>query len=147
MSRIYDYGAFTHAKKEAPRGEYKFGTTIKYIDIDIHNRPKEYENIEDSKAFVEYSVNLDIRKNGIENIDFSIGGIELEFTTDDHPNPVKEFDVDLIPGRTIDIGQMHVEHKEHKIPTYPSKLEINMNGSTDPKKFDVTVYFGSDVSY
>lgn len=147
MSRVYDYGSFTYAKREAPRGEYKFGTEIKYIDIDIHNRPKEYQNIDDSKAFVEYSVILDIKKNGITDIQFSVNNIEFEFTVDDHPNPVKEFDIDLIPGRTIDIGQMHVDHKEYKIPTQPTKLEIDMNGSTDPKKFDVIVYFGSDISY
>ncbi len=147
MSRVYDYGSFSYAKKEAPRGEYKFFTEIKYIDIDIHNKPKEYQNIEDAKAFVEYSVILDIRKNGIDGIDFSVINVELEFSVDDYPNPVKEFDIDLTPGKTIDIGQMHVEHKEYKIPSYPSKIEIDMNGSTDSKKFDVTVYFGSDTNY
>jgi hypothetical protein len=144
MSRIYDYGAFTFSKKESPRGEYSFGVDIKYIDIDIHNRPKEYQEIEDAKAFIEYSVNLEIKKNGIAGLDFSLNGVELEFTVDDYPNPTKSFDIDLIPGRTIDIGQVHAESKDYKIPTYPSKLEINMNGSTDPKKFDVTVHFGSD---
>ena len=38
-------------------------------------------------------------------------------------------------------------YKEYKIPTYPSKLEIDMNASTDPKKFDVTIHFGSDTNY
>jgi hypothetical protein len=147
MSRIYDYGAFTYAKKEGPRGEYSFGTGIEYIDIDIHNRPKEYQDIINSKAFVEYSVNLDITKKGISDVTFSIKNVELEFSVDDHPNPTKDFDIDLIPGRTIDIGQMHVEYKEYKIPTYPSKLEIDMNASTDPKKFDVTIHFGSDTNY
>ena len=146
-SRIYDYGAFTYSKAESPRGEYSFGAEMKYIDIDVHNRPKEYEDLERSKAFVEYSVMLDIKKQGISGIDFLIKSVEFEFSVDDYPNPPKDFDIDLIPGRTIDIGQMHVEHRDYKIPTYPSGLVINMNGSTDPKKFDITVYFGSDTEY
>ena len=144
MSRIYDYGSFSASKTGANRNEYTFGIPLKYIEIDIHGRPEEYQEISDIKAFVDYSVKLDVKKEGIAGLDFTINSIELEFSVDDYPNPTKDFDLDLIPGRTIDIGQLHIGSTEFKIPTYPSKLDINMNGFTDPKKFDVTVYFGGD---
>lgn len=145
MSRIYDYNAFSSSNKSGQqRGDYNFGAELKYIDIDIHNRPEEYAELEDAKAFIEYSVNIGIKKEGIASLDFTINSVELEFTVSDYPNPVKEFDIDLIPGKTIDIGQVLEERESSLIPTYPTKLNIDMNGSTDPKKFNVTVYFGTD---
>ena len=142
MSRIYDYNSFSSNKSGSNRGEYNFGMEMRYVDIDILNRPDEYDSISDAKAFVEYSLKMDVRKEGIDNINFSLNSVELEFRVDDYPNPDKEFDIDLIPGRTIDIGQMKADTGEALIPTYPTKLRINMNGSTDPKKYDVEVYFG-----
>jgi hypothetical protein len=72
----------------------------------------------------------------------------LEFEVDDYPNDSsKEFDIDLIPGKTIDYSQIKAEREEVIIPTYPSRIEINMNKSTEPRNFDVTVYFGTDSKY
>ena len=144
MARVYDYNSFSSNKIGSERGAYTFGCELKYIDIDIHNRPDEYANISDSKVFVEYSVNLDIRKAGIDAVNFSINTIELEFSVDDHPNPIKEFDIDLTPGSTIDIGQVMADVKNSPIPTDPTGIKIDMNGSTDSKKFNVYVSFGKD---
>lgn len=143
MPRIYDYGTFSSAKNQSLGGNYNFGMKMDYVDIDIHNRPDEYDDINEASAFIEYSVSLGIRKNGISDINFGINSVELEFKTEDYPNPPKEFDIDLIPGKTIDIGQVQADVEDYKIPTYPSGLVINMNKSTDPKKFDVTVKFGT----
>jgi hypothetical protein len=143
MGRVYDYNQFSFSKTGANRGDYSFGHELKYIDIDIHNRPEEYENISDSKAFINYSVSLEVRKTGIESIFFNVDSVELEFSVDDYPNPGKDFDIDLIPGKTIDIGQVAADVDDCQIPTYPTELLINMNGSTDPKKFNVTVKFGT----
>lgn len=143
MGRVYDYNQFSFSKTGANRGDYSFGHELKYIDIDIHNRPEEYENISDSKAFINYSVSLEVRKIGIESIFFNVDSVELEFSVDDYPNPGKDFDIDLIPGKTIDIGQVAADVDDCQIPTYPTELLINMNGSTDPKKFNVTVKFGT----
>ncbi len=148
MSRIYDYNAFSSANKSGQqRGDYSFGAELKYVDIDIHNRPEEYQELDDSKAFIEYSVNVGVKKDGIDSLDFKINSVELEFTVDDYPNPPKEFDIDLIPGKTIDIGQVLEERKTSLIPTRPTRLSVDMNASTDPKKFNVTVYFGTDEQY
>lgn len=144
MGRIYDYSAYSASKKGGSRGDYSFGMEMKYMEIDIHNRPEEYSDIDDSKAFIEYSLDLIIKKAGIDDFIFNVDSIELEFSVDDYPNGTKEFDIDLIPGKTIDYGQITVEKLDSVIPTYPNNLSIDMNKSTDPKNFKITVSFGND---
>ena len=144
MGRIYDYSAFSSSKKGSSRGDYSFGMELKYIEIDLFNRPEEYSDIDDSKAFIEYSIDLIIKKAGIDDFIFNIDLIELEFSVDDYPNEPKQFDIDLIPGKTIDYSQLNVEKLASIIPTYPDKLSIDMNKSTDPKNFKITVSFGND---
>jgi hypothetical protein len=144
VGKIYDYSAFSSSKKGSSRGDYSFGTELKYIEIDLFNRPDEYSELGDSKAFIEYSIDLIIKKEGIEDFVFNIGLIELEFSVDDYPNEPKLFDIDLIPGKTIDYSQLNVEKLSNIIPTYPNNLSIDMNKSTDPRNFKITVSFGND---
>jgi hypothetical protein len=146
MPRIYDYNAFSSSKGGSNRGDFNFGFELKYVDIDIHNRPEEYEDIDDSKVFINYSLDLDVNSMGIEGFMFSVNSVELEFSVDDYPNETKEFDIDLIPGKTIDYSQIQIEKLDSILPTYPSQIEIDMNKSTDPRKFIITVYFGSNIS-
>ena len=144
MGRIYDYSAFSSSKKGSSRGDYSFGMELKYIEIDLFNRPDEYSEIDDIKAFIEYSIDLIVKKSGIEDFIFNVGLIELEFSVDDYPNESKQFDIDLIPGKTIDYSQLNVEKLASVMPTYPNNLSIDMNKSTDPKNFKITVSFGND---
>ena len=144
MGRIYDYSAFSSSKKGSSRGDYSFGMELKYIEIDLFNRPEEYSDIEESKAFIEYSIDLIVKKAGIDDFMFNVDLIELEFSVDDYPNEPKQFYMDLIPGKTIDYSQLNVEKLASVIPTYPKNLSIDMNKSTDPKNFKITVSFGSD---
>jgi len=144
VGRIYDYSAFSSSKKGSSRGDYSFGMELKYIEIDLFNRPEEYSDIEESKAFIEYSIDLIVKKAGIDDFMFNVDLIELEFSVDDYPNEPKQFDMDLIPGKTIDYSQLNVEKLASVIPTYPKNLSIDMNKSTDPKNFKITVSFGSD---
>lgn len=148
MARIYDYNSFQDGNKGSNPNDFKFGAEIKYINIDIHSRPEEYEDITDAKVYVEYSTRFIFKKAGIEDIIFNVDSVELEFQVDDYPNDeVKEFDIDLIPGKTIDYSQLKAETDDIIIPTYPERIEINMNKSTEPRNFEVTVYFGSSHSY
>ena len=147
MARIYDYNSFQDGNRGANPNEFKFGSEIKYIDIDIHNQPEEYDDITDARVFVEYSTRFIFKKSGIDDVIFNIDSIELEFQVDDYPNDEpKEFDIDLIPGKTIDYSQIKCESQDIIIPTYPDRIEINMNKLTEPRNFDVTVYFGSSYS-
>ncbi len=148
MARIYDYNSFQDGNKGANQNDFKFGDEIKYINIDIHNTPEEYDDITNAKVYVEYSVRFIFKKGGIEDLIFSVDSVELEFEVDDYPNDYpKEFDIELIPGKTIDYSQLKAEQGEVIIPTYPERIEINMNKSTEPRNFDVTVYFGTDSKY
>jgi len=148
MARIYDYNSFQDGNKGANPNDFKFGDEIKYINIDIYNKPEEYEDITDAKVYVEYSTRFIFKKSGIDDIIFSIDSVELEFQVDDYPNDEpKEFDIELIPGKTIDYSQLKAEKEEIIIPSYPDRIEINMNKSTEPRNFQVTVYFGSSSRY
>lgn len=143
MSRIYDYNQFS-SKKNRIGGDYTFGQDLKYIEIDVFNRPEEWEDSENYKAFIEYSVDVEVNKGGINGLQFRVNLIEFEFTVDDYPNQPKEFDFDLVPGKNIDFGQIIIDTKDHLIPTYPSNLEIDMNKSTEIFKWKITVSFGND---
>lgn len=142
MNKIYDYAAFSSNSKGSKSNDYSFGLDLKYIDIDIYERPEEYSNIVDAKVFIDYSVDLIVNKAGIEGMNFNVSSVELEFEVDDYPNENKEFDIDLIPGKTIDFSQLKIETKENLLPSYPKNISINMRKSTDPKNFEITVEFG-----
>lgn len=143
MSRIYDYNQFS-SKKNRIGGDFTFGQELLYTEIDLFNRPEEWSDLDDKKAFVEYSVDVEVRKSGIEGLQFRINLIELEFSVDDDPNPHKEFDFDLLPGKNVDFSQLEADTKDFIIPTYPSNLEIDMNKSTEPVKWKIKVSFGHD---
>jgi hypothetical protein len=143
MSRIYDYNQFS-SKKNHVGGDFTFGEDLSYTNIDLFNRPEEWSDVDTKKAFVEYSVNIGVKKMGIEGLSFRINLIELEFSVDDYPNPHKDFDFDLIPGKNVDFSQIEEDIKDFIIPTYPSNLEIDMNKSTEPIKWKIKVSFGHD---
>jgi hypothetical protein len=143
MSRIYDYNQFS-SKKNRIGGDFTFGQKLLYTEIDLFNRPEEWSDLDDKKAFVEYSVDIEVRKSGIAGLQFRINLIELEFSVDDDPNPHKEFDFDLVPGKNVDFSQLEDDPKDFVIPTYPSNLEIDMNKSTEPVKWKIKVSFGHD---
>jgi len=144
MGQIYDYSAFSNQKKVSNSNQYTFGIKMEAVDIDIHNRPDDFENIADRKAFIDYSVNIDVSKGGIEGISFVVNSIEVEIEVDDYPNDTKEIDFDIIPGKTLDYNQVSAVAKDNVIPSYPTGLEIDMCKSTDTREYKVTVYFGKD---
>jgi hypothetical protein len=145
MSRIYDYNQFS-SKKNRIGGDFTFGQEMRYVDIDLFDRPEEWADLDDCKAFIEYSIDINVKKSGIEGLTFRINSVELEFTVDDYPNSSKEFDFDLIPGKTIDYSQLNENPLDYVIPSYPSNLEINMNKSQEPSKWKIKVNFGTDVN-
>ena len=106
VGKIYDYSAFSSSKKGSSRGDYSFGAELKYIEIDLFNRPEEYSDIEESKAFIEYSIDLIVKKAGIDDFMFNVDLIELEFSVDDYPNEPKQFDMDLGVTKSITFLQL-----------------------------------------
>lgn len=146
MPRIYDYGSFSDNKSKFSDTRNKFGYEMSFVDVDITGKPKEFRDITDSKVFIEYSTEILSNKKGIEGINFSVDSIELVMSIETSTGKEDEIDFDLIPGKTIDYGQVKYTVNEFPIPSYPERIEINMNGFTDPTRFDVMVYFGTNYS-
>ena len=144
MPRIYDYGSFSSQKSSFSDSRNNFGTEISFVDIDITGKPKEFREILDCRVFVEYSTNIRSNKRGLEGIDFSVESIELVMNVENSIGKEEEIDFDLVPGKTIDYGQVKHRVNDFSIPSYPEKIEINMNGFTDPRRFDVMIYFGQN---
>lgn len=147
MPRIYDYLAFNDKKGGGLPGSYNFECDIRYVDIDISGKPEEYEEIVDAKLHLNYSIDLILKKAGIDSALFRVNHMELEFEVDDYPNSAKEFDVDLIPGKTIDFSQVKTQENERLIPSFPEKVEIDMRKSTDARNWEIVVFFGSNRNY
>jgi hypothetical protein len=145
MPRIYDYGSFSNNKSQFSDTRNKFGKEISFVDIDIEGKPKDFRDINDVKVFVEYSTNIISNKEGIERIDFSVDSIELVMKVETVKGE-DEIDFDLVPGKTIDYGQVKYTINDFPLPSYPERVEINMNGFTDPTRFDVMIYFGTNYS-
>jgi hypothetical protein len=145
MPRIYDYGSFSSNNSKFSDARNKFGKEISFVDIDIEGKPKEFRDINDVKVFVEYSTNIVSNKEGIERIDFSVDSIELVMKVETLKGE-DEIDFDLVPGKTIDYGQIKYTINDFPLPSYPERVEINMNGFMDPTRFDVMVYFGTNYS-
>ena len=147
MAKIYDYLSFNDKKGAGIPGAYNFEDKLKYIDIDIFGKPEEYEELNDASLHLSYSVQLILKKSGIDMLIFTVTDMELEFEVDDYPNENKQFDVDLIPGKTIDFSQIKTEEGSTLIPTYPDKAEIDMKKSTNPRNWEITIHFGSNRGY
>ena len=147
MPKIYDYLAFNHNRGNGIPGAYNFEADLRYVDLDIFGRPEEYDDLSDAKLHLNYSVEIIAKKSGIDMLIFKVTDMELEFEIDDYPNANKEFDVDLIPGKTIDFSQIKTEEGANLIPTFPSKAEIDMKKSTNPRNWEIRVYFGNNRGY
>lgn len=147
MAKIYDYLSFNDKRGAGIPGAYNFEDKLKYIDIDIFNKPEEYDALNDASLHLNYSVQLHLKKSGIDMLVFTVTDMELEFEVDDYPNENKQFDVDLIPGKTIDFSQIKTEEGDHLIPSYPDKAEIDMKKSTNPMNWEITIHFGSNRRY
>ena len=144
MPKIYDYGSFSDNKSKFSDTRNKFGCEMSFVDIDITGKPKEFRDINDVKVFIEYSTEILSNKRGIEGINFSVNSIELIMDIETSLGKQDEIDFDLIPGKTIDYGQVKYSVNDFVIPSYPTNIQINMNGFTDPARFDVMVYFGTN---
>jgi hypothetical protein len=144
MPRVYDYGSFSDNKSKFSDTRNKFGYDMSFVDIDISGKPKEFRDINEAKVFIEYSTDIVSNKKGIEGINFSVNSIELVMNIETSTGKEDEIDFDLIPGKTIDYGQVKHTVNDFPIPSYPERIEINMNGFTDPSRFDIMVYFGTN---
>jgi hypothetical protein len=143
--RIQDYNQFASVNpRKNSRGEYSFSSSLGITDISIENAPDDMGDVSDVKATVEYSVNVVANKEGIDSLGFSVDMIELEVETDNYPDGTKELDLDIAPGQNIEKERIREYTLEQALPSYPSRMEINMNKSLNVSNFTISVYFGKD---
>lgn len=143
--RIQDYNQFASVNpRKNSRGEYSFSSSLGITDIVIENAPDDMGEVSDVKATIEYSVNVMANKEGIDSISFLVDMIELEVEVDDYPEGTKGLDLDIAPGQNIERERIREYSLEEILPTYPSRMEVNMNRSLNVSNFVVSVYFGKD---
>lgn len=143
--RIQDYNQFASVNpRKNSRGEYSFTSSLGITDIVIENAPEDMGEISDLEATIEYSVNVMANKEGIDSISFSVDMIELEIEVDNYPDGTKEMDLDIAPGQNIEKERIREYSLDQVLPTYPSRIEVNMNKTFNVSNFIVSVYFGKD---
>ena len=143
--RIQDYNQFASVNpRKNSRGEYSFSSSLGITDIVIENAPDDMGEVSDIKASIDYSVNVMADKEGIDSVGFSVDMIELEIEVDNYPEGTKELDLDIAPGQNIERDRIKEYSLEQILPTYPSRIEVNMNKSLNVSNFIVSVYFGKD---
>jgi hypothetical protein len=143
--RIQDYNQFASVNpRKNSRGEYSFTSSLGITDIVIENAPEDMGEISDLEATIEYSVNVMANKEGIDSISFSVDMIELEVEVDNYPDGTKEMDLDIAPGQNIEKERIREYSLDQVLPTYPSRIEVNMNKTFNVSNFIVSVYFGKD---
>ena len=143
-NRVYDYQAFASKKDKSFNTNMEFSADLKYIDIDIFNRPEELENINGIECEIDYAVGVNTSKTGIDSLTFEVRSIELELMKDNYPSEDTEYEIDLIPGKNIPRENIKSVIENVVIPSDPTRIEVDMGKSLEPKNFSITVTFGTD---
>jgi hypothetical protein len=144
MPRIYDYEEYQNNKVKKVTTEYTFMCEIEYLDVNIINKPPELSNVDSINCEIEYLVDVDRNKKGIADLNFKVESIELEIETDDGPNEPDKKEFDVVPGENIPHTSVMCRKLSKLIPCEPSKLNIDMRKSMNPKDFKIDVFFGRD---
>ncbi len=145
-SRIYDYQKFSSDNpRKNNRGEYSFSHKIGITDIFFVNKPEELGEISDASAVIDYIADVVATKGGIEDIKFKAYRIELVVEKDSYPEESEEIDIDIEEGGNIQMGRIRSVSNECPIPSYPTRLEIDMKNSMNVSNFLIEVVFGKDI--
>jgi len=143
--RVYDYGTFASRKKKDKsfNTDMNFSVDVASMDLDIFNKPKELENIISVECEIDYSARVLSGNSGISTIDFLVSSIELEVKTE-NSGEEKEYEIDILPGKNTEAENIIPVKADILIPSEPTKVEIDMNKSMNPKDFRIKVIFGND---
>lgn len=144
-NRIYDYNKFAYENpRRSSRGDYSFCSKLGTTDVFFLNLPDEVSDISNVEAVIDYTVIVVADKEGIQKLDFITDKIEIVIEKDKYPNDTEEMDIDILPGQNIRPDSVTSVASACPIPSRPTRLEIDMKGSTNVENFVVDVYFGED---
>jgi len=144
MPRIDDYISFSSNKENNVSSEFIFSKELGLLDVEVVNRPPEISDVDSLECEIEYKVGIERRKDGIQDLNFSIEEIELEIKVDDYPNEQKEFEFDIVPDVNIAIPSIVIQKGSRLVPTDPSFARIDMRKSMNPKDFRIQILFGTN---
>jgi hypothetical protein len=144
MPRIDDYISFSSNKKNNVSSEFTFSKELGLLDVEVVNRPPEISDVDSLECEIEYKVGIERRKDGIQDLNFSVEEIELEIKVDDYPNEQKEFEFDIVPDVNIAIPSIVIQKGSRLVPTDPSFARIDMRKSMNPKDFRIQILFGTN---
>jgi hypothetical protein len=144
MARIQDYNSYSVSKNKNFSSDHTFFCDLSFLDVELSNRPPELTDVDDLKCEIEYQVSIQRSKEGIQDLSFKISNIEIEIYCDQHPEPPKEFEFDIVPGENIDPSLILCKKGERIIPSNPVSVSIDMKRSMNPKDFYIVVFFGEN---
>jgi len=144
--KVNDYSTFSSNKKKNKNfnTDMEFTAEVRYIDLDIHNRPTELTNVSSIECEIDYKARILTGESGIDAIEFAVSTIELEFMVDNHPHKNKEIEIDIIAGKNISQESIVPISGDIPVPSAPTRVEVDMAKSMNPKDFKITVFFGQD---
>ena len=146
MAKVFDYESFSANKQKNYNTNMSFSAELRYVDIDVFNRAKEVEEANSIECEIDYGAYVTTSKTGIDRIDFVVTSIELEFKVDSDKGEKKEmeYEIDIVPNKNIEEGSITCQNGEIIIPSEPSRIEIDMAQSMNPRDFKIVVTFGND---
>jgi hypothetical protein len=144
-NRIYDYNKFAYDNpRRSNRGDYAFSAKLGTTDIFLTNLPDELSDISNIEAIIDYSVIVSADKEGIQKLNFLTEKIEIVVEKDKYPNDSEEIDIDIFSGQNIQPDRINSISSNCPIPSYPTRLEVDMQNSMNVENFMVDVYFGEE---
>lgn len=144
-TRIYDYNKFAYENpRRSNRGDYSFSAKLGTTDIFFSNTPDELSDISNIEAVIDYSVIVSADKEGIQKLNFLTEKIEIVVEIDKYPGDSAEIDIDILSGQNIQPDRVNSVSSACPIPSYPTRLEVDMQGSMNVENFTVDVYFGEE---
>jgi len=142
VMRIQDYGSYSVQKNKNFTSEFTFTSQLGFLEVKVINRPSELLQYDDLECIVEYEAAIERKKEGIQDLNFKINLIEMEFRVDGYPEDPAEYDFEIVPGENIDAKLVKIQKEEILIPSNPSFLLLDMGKSMRPADFKMTVHFG-----
>lgn len=144
MPRIDDYISFSSNKKNRVSNEFSFSAELGMLDVEVVNRPPEISDVDSLECEIDYKAGIERKKEGIQDLAFSVDSVELEIKVDDYPNGQKEFEFDIVPDATIPLTSVIIQKGTRLVPTDPTFVRVDMRKSMNPKDFKVQILFGTN---
>lgn len=130
---------FRHFLQESlGEGKESFEDKLDSKEVTFENLPKEWEDVEVKSCEVKFTTSLEVRKYGIEDIDFTLESIDISYiVTIEGEEETRYLRYSPSPEK-VQIDKLD------KFPYYAHDIVINMYEQEDEKNFFITISFGND---